>query len=493
MATQNPLVYTKDLNAATFGVDLTAYLAPGDAATSVTVQSISPTTTPAFTVTGTTVTSATNISVGVNGGAEGLSYGVALQVTTVMSNVVTVTLAVLVKTDLNVPYATRNPAGFQSLLGSIEAGDAAVGKAFFVLPPTTPDIYAGYVTWDIVDHQGTTYASGNAYTYTVNLSSLSAVVSADAVVNVPSTMPPSQDGQAYQLRWLLTLPDGSTQSSAESLSITSLITVPLGVADAVELEGDFAQLSLVTPRAYANVFVELYHQNTKVVTALPVIEKSRVASGWYYSITIDTSMLTAQLEAYTVAWKYYDAPNMPVQRETGRLYLLNPSILSCIDDIRQKVQKARATTMGFDDSMFDTATIVSWLRRGRDNFNGAGGLITQFTMTNAQGSIREYWLKYTEMDMLRAQYLAEGEKAFDFQGQAISLNVDRTQYYQTLADNLQSELDQHVPLFKRTLSIKGNTSGDGSLIGTATGAMGIVGLSYNAVSPGYPINRPGLR
>ncbi|MEK9322795.1 hypothetical protein, partial [Escherichia coli] len=61
-----------------------------------------------------------------------------------------------------------------------------------------------------------------------------------------------------------------------------------------------------------------------------------------------------------------------------------------------------------------------------DAFNGAYGQFTSFTMTNARGPIREYWLLYAELAAIQSQYLAEGEKAFNYQGAAISLEVDRT-------------------------------------------------------------------
>jgi hypothetical protein len=83
--------------------------------------------------------------------------------------------------------------------------------------------------------------------------------------------------------------------------------------------------------------------------------------------------------------------------------------------------------------------------------------------------------------MLRAQGLLEGEKAFDFTGQAISLNVDKTQHYTSLADALQAQIDSVVPGMKKNLAMRGVTGGDGN----ATGAInrGRVGISLHQASP----------
>ena len=100
-------------------------------------------------------------------------------------------------------------------------------------------------------------------------------------------------------------------------------------------------------------------------------------------------------------------------------------------------------------------------------------------MTNAKGGIREYWLMWTELMAIRAQYLAEGEKAFDYSGAAISLNVDRTGYLDSAASAIQSELDNEFKPFKQNLVNKGQTGGDGSgdLNALGAGAMGAVGVS----------------
>ncbi|MDN3080092.1 hypothetical protein, partial [Enterococcus faecium] len=71
------------------------------------------------------------------------------------------------------------------------------------------------------------------------------------------------------------------------------------------------------------------------------------------------------------------------------------------------------------------------------------------------------------------------KKAFNYQGAAISLEVDRTQYLETAARDIQSRLDSEIKDVKVNLIIKGNTSGDGSADPTKLqpGAIGAVGFS----------------
>ena len=490
---QAPLVYFKDSQAASFAVDLTPYLVGLETVVTAVVTQVQPTTVPALTHGTVTVNNpATSITIPVNGGTLGTTYGLALQITTSNAATIELTLAVLIDLDLNVPYSTKSPNAFQSLVDNIQAGDASVGTAYFMLDAGT-DASQGYVRWSLIDSVGTLYSSGNAYNYAIDNGSMSTSVTALAVVNVPSSTPATLESQRYQIRWELYLDPLSTtpaQVLSEGVTILGQSSVPLGPDSPVEMTGDMAQPGIVIDRLYANVSLEIYSGNRVVQAAIPAVNKARVSGGWYYSMQIDTNGLPATLEPYTLSWKYSDGVG-PVTRETGRLLLVNPSILNAIEDVRQLVMKARTTMLGFPDTLFDTTTIVSWLRRAKDMFNAASGMITYFDMTNATGGIREYWLSYAEVAMLRAQYLAEGEKAFDFQGQAISLNTDKTQYYQTLADTLQQRLDAEMKPFKQNLKIMAYTSGDGNLDNAQgqIGAMGAVGIGLNVVSPGYGYRR----
>jgi hypothetical protein len=105
-------------------------------------------------------------------------------------------------------------------------------------------------------------------------------------------------------------------------------------------------------------------------------------------------------------------------------------------------------------------------------------------MTNALGGIREFWLLEAELAAIQSQYLAEGEKAFEFQGAAISLNVDRTQYLDTAQATIQSRLDAELQLIKTNLIIKGVIGGAGDTDPTRlqAGAIGAVGITITPAS-----------
>lgn len=486
------LVYVKfpaDTDPKTFS--LANELQPGETLTSATASASNPS---GLTVSGIGVTTP-NVSLMLGPGADGVTYGFQMSVVTSTGRTITVPIVVSVDSQMASAYRTRNPDAFNTLLGEIDAGDAAVARSAWAFPANF-NADGGYVLWELLDQNGVTYGSGNAFEYNVIKNGVTTRIEARAIVNVPQDIPTTLDGQSYQIRWTLQL--GDTQHfSFENLRVTSQLTVPQGTEDLVEMAGDTATLQLVLDRPYETVGIEIYQANELIVPFVPVINKKRVADGWLYSGDIDTSAFPevgASLDPYTVSWVYYNSStgSASKNRQIARFFVVNPSILQATEDMRGMINKAIQTIAHRQDMIFTVPALLAFLRIGRDGFNGAHGMFTAFTMTNAQGPVRYFWLKYAELHALRSQFLAEGEKVFNFAGQAISLDVDRTQYYAQLADNWQSILDAEVKPVKQNLIKKGVLGGDGntSVIALGLGATGAVGIT---VSPATQFGKYSAR
>jgi len=500
MASTLPFVFWKSpFIDSVIQADITSLVLQGETITSIIALTVSPTSVVPLVPTITSGT-ASVILMDITGGVDQTSYGFQLQVTT-SARVFLVQIAVSVYTSQEFdPYTTQNPQAFQDLVDQLETGNAAIGTAIFSFPPQI-DPRGGFVTYELLADDGTVYAAGNAYNYQVVSNGLANTVKAQCVIVAPSTMPPSLNNQHYQLRYTLELPQVSglptdpltgqvsqnTFFQFENIRIVGLNTVPLGVQPTVELQGAPATLALVTDRLYDFVTVELWANGNQLVMPVRITEYQRTADGWYWAGVVDTSGLMVSLVPYTVIWKYWMSANQAmVYQEHTELYVVNASIMSAINDVRAKVNKALTTLYGTPDLLYTDPTVMTWLRRGADEFNGAYGQFSSFTMTNALGVVREYWLLCAEKYALQAQYLAEGMKAFNFQGAAISLDVDRTGFLETMIGNIQTQLDNELKLVKQNLIIKGNTTGDGSVGANAgalqIGAIGAVGLTITAAN-----------
>lgn len=429
-----------------------------------------------------------NVYILASGGQNGTTYGCFAAVHYTSGKVETVVFTILVSQQSVLPYKTQAPDQFQDLVGEIQAGQSAIASAVFTVPNC--NLKNGYVTWELLTSDNECLASGNAYECIVRNDGLGNTLIAKSVITCPSDVGPTLITTKYQIRYTLFVED-KTFYQFENLTVASNVTVPLGTPDVVELHGSRAYLSIVTSQPYQYMRCSIYKDNQEITSA-NIKDHAKVSSGWLYSLTADTQNLPVSLENYTVVFSYGNASPAEYQ-ESSKLWIVNASIQTACGDILARVNKARTTLYGSPDLQYPIPTILLWMRRGMDRFNGAYGIFTNFTMTNAKGGIREYWLMWTELMAIQAQFLAEGEKAFDYSGAAISLNVDRTGFLDSMANSIKGDLDNEFKPFKQNLINKGHTGGDGSgdpnVLGR--GAMGAVGVALTPTnSYGNPYYGP---
>lgn len=508
----NYLFWKTPLQDQVVDINFRAELAAGEVVSAVSILPVSPATDPALTVTSPDQYPTDILTVTLSGGVDSLAYGFQVQLTT-QARVILLQCACTVQSNnIYAPYQTSNPTAYQDLIDELPIGSAVQARAFFTFPPEV-DVGGGFVTWELLDQEGEVYNAGNAFSYEVKNNGTMNRVKAQAVITAPSTMPPTLLGQSYQIRWTLqlppavgTAPDVLTTGAApqttfyqfENVSVLGLTTVPLGVQPTSEIQGGMAHLQLCTDMLYDNVTLEIWAAGTRIAGPTPITENTRVADGWLFEAVVPTSGFKVSLIPYSVVWRYNPSTNPSLNyQETTELFIVNPTIMTAVMDVRAKIQKAGVTIYGTPDLLFPDPTILLWLRRGMDYFNGSYGQFTNLTMTNAQGPIREYWLLCAEKFALEAQYLAEGNKAFDFQGQAISLTVDQTQYLDNAIGKIQHILDSELKLVKSNMIRRGATNGDGSQDPSrlAVGAFGAVGVTItpaNVWNSGYGRYNYGL-
>ena len=475
--------------------EVASLLQGGEQVLAAEIQQLSPTTTTPLEA---TIQSYSNqqVTLDLTQGTAGCSYGIDVSIRT-NQRVFTVLLAVNCNTASSqlIPYESFNPNAFKDLVGELQAGDSAVGTAVFTFP-TDIDVSGGYVLWELLGESGTVFSAGNAFDYRVEYTGFANTVKARSIISVPTDIPETLENQSYQVRYTLVAGDVNS-FQFENITVVGVSSVPQGTQSVVEFQGEPAMMELVTPELFDRVVLELYYDNQKLSTGIisdtskpmeaPAPE--RTASGWFYRAIVETQDLKVSLRPYTAIWKYWNS-DYPARVYTERadFWVVNPSLMSAADDVKAKINKARTTLYGAPDLLFPYETIMTWLRRGGDAFNGYAGVFTNFTFINALGGIREYWLLFAELFALESQYLAEGEKSFDFQGAAISLNVDRTQFLDSAASKIQGRLDSEFKPFKQNLVIRGNTGGDGSGAGgtgnlvASMSPLGAVGILISPAS-----------
>ena len=420
----------------------------------------------------------------VSGGQANAAYDAKFLVKSAQGETVIECVIVVCDNEFD-PLVATAPDAFMDLLGTMRAGESAVSTVVFSLPQTDKG-NEGFVTWELLNRDSEVLSSGNAFSCVAENNDFDTLIKAQCVIVCPSYLQPTRQDQRYQIRYTLNL-DGNQYFQYETLTVETNVTVPLGAPDIVELKGKRTTVSIVLPKLFAHCKVGIFADNNQITPDKFLQNPMRVSTGWLYSAALNTSDFPVSVDSYDVVFEFWNNEN-EILSESCKLWIINPSIRSAADDVMAKIQKAMASLYGAPDLVFTMSTVLTWMRRGRDLFNGWQGIFTNFTMTNAKGIIREYWLLCSELGALEAQYLAEGEKAFDFSGAAISLNVDRTGFLDSMINAIRSNLDQNLKPIKQNMTQKGYTSGDGSGtdgqggIQSSIASLGALGISITPAS-----------
>lgn len=266
----------------------------------------------------------------------------------------------------------------------------------------------------------------------------------------------------------------AAQEAFSCVSSTDLTTGPLAGVMQVGTSGVLTYNFPFKPSA-ANVSLDLYYGN------IPKGSWTNLYTGgqWHgpqLDFTFDATTLPASLMPYGALW------TVDGSQEMAPLFVINPSIQMAMRELHDFVNK-NCSDWNTRELTFTPEQLIAALYNGACLFNSAV-LATDFTMTNALGSLRTFWIQYSVCWLLQTQVLNGIETDFSYTNASITLDVDRASKYQSFADSLESALADRVRPLKVAMSKRGNINGDGSEnpLALRPGAIGHVGLSLSPVS-----------
>lgn len=368
----------------------------------------------------------------------------------------------------------------------VQAGSINSAFALWEIRTTTG---AATARWELIDEDGLVYNQGTVATLTANAHPFKAdhyQFRAEASIEVPYNAPVNDLGSQYRVKWILLL-GGIEHYVFDTFIVMPSIVDRTGVIDSVELLGSTVRLlAHINEPSLFECVIQVYRGNGLIMDDLLAESALTSSDGYTYFYDWDSSITTnlgASLDPLQVVFRYkVNASDSTYTTQYGNLWLVNPSILDAIRNIEQFLNAAYQDAGLQPFASLDNIALISYLRKGKDQFNAAVRP-TNFTMTNAADAIRHYWLGYSMVSACRSQYLAEGMKAFNFSGAAVTLEVDRTQFWDSLASNLSSELETGIKPFKDMLNKYGIFGGDGSTITPQFGSIGSIGIRLSTLTP----------
>lgn len=271
----------------------------------------------------------------------------------------------------------------------------------------------------------------------------------------------------YTVRWRLRAVDGERHTNKQPITVVPKadhrdtdVVVMTG-----ETMGDVV-LPLEYQAAYNGSF-QIYAQNKPQYTNAVAMSDPGVTldigkDRTFMEFTLPTTLqptLTASL--LTVKMRVSSRPKM----FNYNVYLITPQIALAATAIENFLNKSKVENV-IPELEYTYSDLVHYLERGLYLFNMTGS-ITSFNGLNMQGVLYDAWVICACYWALGAQLLAEGSLSFDFSGQGVSLNVDRTPQLDSALGRIEARIQDTVLPLKKHLASQGILGGDGSQGATA--------------------------
>ncbi len=316
------------------------------------------------------------------------------------------------------------------------------------ISPSDPSLYPTYVLKDpnqelVVAGIGSFSAIDNLY---------------HATFQIPDDAPISEDDAKYIIEWELISVGGKEYKSAEYSDVVhpSYNLTTTKEQQKIILPFLPLQLSLPIPSEPTAIEFHIYDESNNIIhTGTP--ESTGQYSGYYiYSINVASNILTTG-QFYGGVWKFTIEGDERVYYQ--KIWAIDINAMSMISDLRMKADKVLKEIdvyTGYRDS-----DLYFHLQEGLNYLNMLW-VPTSWTYVSFSGSLGlSKWSLYdcALWSLLRAQYLAEGDSAFSYDGQPVTLSVDRTSYIEAELGRLQDEIDDKIVPWKKQVIKRGRSVG----------------------------------
>ena len=259
-----------------------------------------------------------------------------------------------------------------------------------------------------------------------------------ASISIPLSAKVSTPDSKWLLEWQM------LDSNLKDFKINELFDVTLPTFDTVELkETQKVSLNLVPTvitipiiTVPASISFNLYLDEDIVWTEDSPVQEGQYNEMYVYKITIPPNIMESGKE-YGGIWTFDTGSS---QLHYVKIYAIDNHTLSLISDLRalcDKTMKDVDLYIGYNDS-----DLVNAIVNGMSYIN----IIVQFTnweMTffKQYTQFRPALLMSAAWWLLQSQRLAEGDSAFDYSGQAVSLTQDRTSFISEALNDFKAYLD----------------------------------------------------
>jgi hypothetical protein len=263
---------------------------------------------------------------------------------------------------------------------------------------------------------------------------------------VPADAELSVTDQNWRIDWILFTAGGRQVSKTQFFTVIDNIvaTSEERAYTNLTLENTSERLFLKMAREPSSLSVTLMNTGGQVETYTPV----KVNTDGFIMYYADTSEL--QVGSYIATWAIRETPISPSQHfiqqirvPESQFWFLQPSLRMLMD----KVQKKEGHVQAYSDS-----DMYEYFVRGLGIVNSFNPItMWGFGTISSMAGIDTFLIAAAAWWGLQAQFIAEGELKFNFSGQTITLDTDRTGTYESAISRLGEYIRTELPKVKRNL------------------------------------------
>lgn len=225
----------------------------------------------------------------------------------------------------------------------------------------------------------------------------------------------------------------------------------------------------------------------------PSVTRTITKSRAVFEISLETDQSVLRLQPISVVVVHTDSRMVP-QIHSSNLWVVTNQTMVAVGMLQKAIDKAKLENI-IPELEYTVPDYILGLYRGLQMFNSYPPQVTSIRGTNMQGILLHLWLICASLEILKSQSLAEGASAFDFSGQTVNLNVDRTPALEAAIGRLEAQLESEVKPYKKLLGKASIVDNDGS-IGSTNLASAIArsfGITSVINSPTTKLRRgPGI-
>jgi len=301
--------------------------------------------------------------------------------------------------------------------------------------------------------------------------------------------------EEYRIKWIFKDENDDKQKVIENLFINPKSDKRYGDIVVMSMDTEFDIMvpervdTAAVPTPWSGYF-NFYADNLPVLASNVVVDNTTQKILNLHSTVFTLDVPPNQQPSLEAILLRMDIIPPAAKRKTYnyKLWIVTPQIMLGVSHLEDFLNKARIEDI-IPELQYTEGDLLSYLERGLYYFNRIEQT-TAFSGTNMKGFMFDAWLICSSYYALCAQILAEGMLAFDFSGQSISLNVDRTPQLEAALGRLESQIAEYVKPLKKQLVGQGITTGDGSVGSTnardpsSSGTLGIINAATTRI-PAY--------